>query len=200
MTEKHYAHLAPSYVADTIRAHFPTLGITGDATVVTMKPRAETRRLDQLLSIAIGKSPPMGAGGARLSKRRGTKKGDVRNPAFHLFVSELLREAQEFGGTLELDKGRNFHESGGPLPDALTSLRPYVPERVFPDGKLDLSTLQIIKTQRITEDKKAALFEQYRELERDHVRRGLSQQVDAHPDANADDSARRTAERPSDQN
>jgi integrase len=35
MTEKHYAHLAPSYVADTIRAHFPTLGIAGD-TVVTM--------------------------------------------------------------------------------------------------------------------------------------------------------------------
>jgi integrase len=28
ITEKHYAHLAPSYVADTIRAHFPTLGIT----------------------------------------------------------------------------------------------------------------------------------------------------------------------------
>lgn len=36
MTEKHYAHLAPSYVADTIRAHFPTLGITGDTTVTTM--------------------------------------------------------------------------------------------------------------------------------------------------------------------
>ena len=30
MTEKHYAHLAPSYVADTIRAHFPTLGIGGE--------------------------------------------------------------------------------------------------------------------------------------------------------------------------
>jgi hypothetical protein len=29
MTEKHYAHLAPSYVADTIRAHFPILGIGG---------------------------------------------------------------------------------------------------------------------------------------------------------------------------
>jgi hypothetical protein len=28
MTEKHYAHLAPSYIADTIRAHFPTPGIT----------------------------------------------------------------------------------------------------------------------------------------------------------------------------
>jgi integrase len=25
MTEKHYAHLAPSYVADTIRANFPNL-------------------------------------------------------------------------------------------------------------------------------------------------------------------------------
>ena len=31
MTEKHYAHC---YVADTIRAHFPTLGIA-DAAVVT---------------------------------------------------------------------------------------------------------------------------------------------------------------------
>jgi integrase len=30
MTEKHYAHLAPNYVADTIRANFPKLGI-GDA-------------------------------------------------------------------------------------------------------------------------------------------------------------------------
>jgi integrase len=27
MSEKHYAHLAPSYVGDTIRAHFPDLGI-----------------------------------------------------------------------------------------------------------------------------------------------------------------------------
>jgi hypothetical protein len=33
MTEKHYAHLAPSYVADTIRAHFPTLGIAEESTV-----------------------------------------------------------------------------------------------------------------------------------------------------------------------
>jgi integrase len=39
MTEKHYAHLAPSYVADTIRAHFPTLGIAGDNTVTTMNPK-----------------------------------------------------------------------------------------------------------------------------------------------------------------
>src|SRR6266581_6365058 len=40
MTEKHYAHLAPSYVADTIRAHFPTLGIAVDTTVTAMKRKA----------------------------------------------------------------------------------------------------------------------------------------------------------------
>jgi integrase len=39
MTEKHYAHLAPSYVADTIRAHFPTLGITAEETVQPLRPR-----------------------------------------------------------------------------------------------------------------------------------------------------------------
>jgi hypothetical protein len=27
MTQRHCAHLAPNYVADTIRAHFPRLGI-----------------------------------------------------------------------------------------------------------------------------------------------------------------------------
>jgi integrase len=39
MTEKHYAHLAPSYIADTIRAHFPTLGITGDSNVTPIRKR-----------------------------------------------------------------------------------------------------------------------------------------------------------------
>jgi integrase len=38
MTEKHYAHLAPNYVADTIRAHFPTLGIADEFNVVAIKP------------------------------------------------------------------------------------------------------------------------------------------------------------------
>jgi integrase len=37
MTEKHYAHLAPSYVADTIRAPFPTLGIACESTVRPMR-------------------------------------------------------------------------------------------------------------------------------------------------------------------
>jgi hypothetical protein len=39
MTTMHYAHLAPSYVGDTIRAHFPKLGIAGDTTVTTMKSK-----------------------------------------------------------------------------------------------------------------------------------------------------------------
>ena len=39
MTEKHYAHLAPSYVADTIRAHFPMLGIAAKSTVVPIRRR-----------------------------------------------------------------------------------------------------------------------------------------------------------------
>ena len=39
MTEKHYAHLAPSYVADTIRAHFPKLGINGDSKVIRIQKR-----------------------------------------------------------------------------------------------------------------------------------------------------------------
>ena len=37
MTEKHYAHLAPSYVAQTIRANFPVLGLTDGADVVPLR-------------------------------------------------------------------------------------------------------------------------------------------------------------------
>ena len=39
MTEKHYAHPAPSYVADTIRANFPTLGITKEGAVRALRNR-----------------------------------------------------------------------------------------------------------------------------------------------------------------
>jgi hypothetical protein len=34
MTEKHYAHLAPSYVAQTIRANFPVLRLSDGADVI----------------------------------------------------------------------------------------------------------------------------------------------------------------------
>ena len=37
MTEKHYAHLAPNYVAETIRAHFPKLGLAETLNVVPLR-------------------------------------------------------------------------------------------------------------------------------------------------------------------
>jgi integrase len=37
MTEKHYAHLAPSYVAQTIRANFPVLGIGDTENIVRLR-------------------------------------------------------------------------------------------------------------------------------------------------------------------
>jgi integrase len=40
ITEKHYAHLAPNYVADTIRASLPTLGIHQPTNVTALKPRS----------------------------------------------------------------------------------------------------------------------------------------------------------------
>jgi integrase len=39
MTERHYAHLAPSYVAETIRASFPKLGLVDRASVARITPR-----------------------------------------------------------------------------------------------------------------------------------------------------------------
>jgi integrase len=39
MTEKHYAHLAPSYVAETIRANFPNLGLAEDAAVTALRSK-----------------------------------------------------------------------------------------------------------------------------------------------------------------
>jgi hypothetical protein len=39
MADELDAHLAPSYVADTIRAHFPTLGIADAAVVTTIGQR-----------------------------------------------------------------------------------------------------------------------------------------------------------------
>jgi hypothetical protein len=43
MTKKHYAHLAPNYVADTIRANFPRLGI-GDHSGVVMPLTVSAKR------------------------------------------------------------------------------------------------------------------------------------------------------------
>jgi len=38
MTERHYAHLAPSYVGNTVRAAFGTLGLVEPSTVVSWEP------------------------------------------------------------------------------------------------------------------------------------------------------------------
>ena len=40
MTEKHYAHLSPSYVADTVRAALPGLGIIDGMNVIALQPKA----------------------------------------------------------------------------------------------------------------------------------------------------------------
>jgi len=37
MTERHYAHLSPNYVADTIRQNFPNLGIVAESDVARLK-------------------------------------------------------------------------------------------------------------------------------------------------------------------
>jgi hypothetical protein len=39
MIEKHYAHLSPSYVAETIRANFPTLDIDPKSNVARINGR-----------------------------------------------------------------------------------------------------------------------------------------------------------------
>lgn len=39
MTEKHYAHLAPSYVANTVRAALPSLGIVERSNVAALARR-----------------------------------------------------------------------------------------------------------------------------------------------------------------
>jgi integrase len=47
MTEKHYAHLAPSYVAETIRAHFPRLGLADEPSrnVLVLKTGSKKQKL-----------------------------------------------------------------------------------------------------------------------------------------------------------
>jgi hypothetical protein len=39
MTEKHYAHLAPSYIAQTIRANFPVLNLADETQIVPLPRR-----------------------------------------------------------------------------------------------------------------------------------------------------------------
>jgi len=45
MAEKHYAHLAPSHIADTIRANLPVLGVVGDGR--SLEPIRSNARSDR---------------------------------------------------------------------------------------------------------------------------------------------------------
>jgi hypothetical protein len=42
MVEKHYGHLAPSYVADTVRAAFGSLGIVEWSNIVSLAEGSRT--------------------------------------------------------------------------------------------------------------------------------------------------------------
>jgi hypothetical protein len=98
-----------------------------------------------LFSTAAGQSAPIVAGIAKLPYKVGKRKGTVKDNTFHDLVFGLCSNVAEWGGTLPLDKNRNFNKDGGALAEALNVLRPYLPEGVFPD-KLRLITLQRIKT------------------------------------------------------
>jgi hypothetical protein len=41
MTERHYAHLAPSYIADAIREGFPIMGIVQVSNIAAISPRKQ---------------------------------------------------------------------------------------------------------------------------------------------------------------
>ena len=41
ITEKHYGHLAPSFVADTIRANLPSLGVVEGREVTPIRQKAK---------------------------------------------------------------------------------------------------------------------------------------------------------------
>ena len=44
MVEKHYGHLAPSYVADTVRAAFGSMGIVDESNVTPLRRKSLPNR------------------------------------------------------------------------------------------------------------------------------------------------------------
>ena len=52
MTERHYAHLAPNYVADTIRVNFPSLTEAQAPTVLPMERAGRNRRQTRLQNLS----------------------------------------------------------------------------------------------------------------------------------------------------
>ena len=85
--------------------------------------------LDHIFNAVIGKSAPVMAGVARLSKRRGKRRGDVMHPPFYSFAFGLLAGTMKAGGTLKLDKNRYYHANGGPFVQALEISSPIPAQR-----------------------------------------------------------------------
>jgi integrase len=52
MTERHYAHLSPNYVADTVRAALPALGIVETANVVALTRKDSRSKREPVASVA----------------------------------------------------------------------------------------------------------------------------------------------------
>jgi integrase len=44
MVEKHYGHLAPSYISDAVRAHAPRFGAADDSTIKKLERKARSVR------------------------------------------------------------------------------------------------------------------------------------------------------------
>lgn len=43
MVEKHYGHLAPSFIVDAVRDNAPSFGVAGEAKIRKLRPRANGR-------------------------------------------------------------------------------------------------------------------------------------------------------------
>lgn len=44
MVEKHYGHLAPSFIVDAVRSYAPSFGLAGEGKVKKLRPSANTRK------------------------------------------------------------------------------------------------------------------------------------------------------------
>lgn len=101
--------------------------------------------LAHLFSAATGEAWSVVPGTAKLPFKPGRKRRMVNDVTFQDFVRDLLRCAAEAGGSLTLDKNRNYKK--GTLVEALEILRPHLPRGVIPTALTShLATLQRIKT------------------------------------------------------
>ena len=90
MTEKHYAHLAPNYVADTIRANFPNLGIGETLKVVPLRVAG---KLAEGLVAVSSIAPDVKFRPSAMSVRRRTGRGGEAGIKGAVAVQERVNDA-----------------------------------------------------------------------------------------------------------